>query len=953
MIKGVDAMAGRLAILAVAGLLCTTVTSPAVAAQDPPVTTVKSGPLSPTLKEMAGDLPTSGTALPAQMTAKGRVLVDVRVQDTSAATVQQLREAGAAIRFVSPEQRTVTVAVDPGDLDALAELTSVEYAEQVPRPLTNADCPSGTFVSEGLNVLKANLARSLYSVTGRDVTVGVLSDSYDGLKGAAGDVSKGELPGTGNPCGHTLAVDNLKEGVASKSDEGRAMAQIIHDLAPDAKILFAAGLDGQAAFAQNIRDLAAAGADIIVDDLTYPSEPMYQDGIVAKAVADVGADGVLYFSSAANSNAIVNGQNVGSYESLWFRPNDCPAEIVKKYKGVSVDCHDFDPSAKTDTTYGLSVNYISYLLSWNQPHYGVTTDFDVCVENDFDTVIFCMQTDNLLSQAPYEGFQYWFAGDPFPANLVIVRTAGTGMPRLRLVSVRSELTSVEYPTSSGLDTVGPTTFGHNASIPAVTVAAAPFSSPTTLEDYSSWGPATYCWEPVVGTQAAKQLASCQNATVDVTAPDGTQNSFFGGTDMFGVHRFYGTSAAAPHAAAVAALLLDREQCLTPAQLLAYLQTGARKVGAGLPDGSGAGLIDATAALAAAGAAKCDKVAPQVVITAPHGTPSGWLTQSPVTVKVTATDRRTVTAINCTQANVTGFTAAGKTSTANAAITGQGQRVVTCTAQDAEGNSGASLGSSNTLTVKIDSIAPQLACRPASFEQGKPGTVVADVSDNGSGQASATVSTSVSTASPGTFTATLAGKDVAGNSGSAGCGYTVVAAPDTTGPTVTCRPTTVTVGQVATVTADVTDTGSGPLSPTVSATIPTTAPGQFTLSLTGSDTVGNTTTVACPYTVTALPVGPVEPQPSPTATPAPGPKASLTGRVKVRRHVRVTYSAVGLPPSATASWTLVRKGTTVKQLARATDATGAGRVTVRFAKRGRYIVRVVSGTAEATLRVRVR
>ena len=69
------------------------------------------------------------------------------------------------------------------------------------------------------------------------------------------------------------------------------MAQIVHDIAPGAKILFATAEGGPDMFAANIRDLANHGADIIVDDFTYFAEPDYQDGVIAKAVNDVRADG--------------------------------------------------------------------------------------------------------------------------------------------------------------------------------------------------------------------------------------------------------------------------------------------------------------------------------------------------------------------------------------------------------------------------------------------------------------------------------------------------------------------------------------------------------------------------------------------------------------------------------------------------------------------------------------
>ena len=261
-------------------------------------------------------------------TATGRLLVDVRLTNTSPATLQSLRDAGGRVTFVDQTMRTATVAVQPSDLQALATSgPAVIAVREILQPMTNAACPSGDFVSEGVTQLRVALARAQFPVDGRGVTVGILSDSYDKLGGAATDVTNGELPGSGNPCGNTTAIDNLIEGPGGSSDEGRAMAQIVHDVAPGAKILFASAFFGESAFAQSIRDLAAAGADIIVDDVSYFSEPVFQDGVIAKAVRDVTADGVTYFSSAANSNLIIGGNRVASYEAPAYRPTTCPSVI--------------------------------------------------------------------------------------------------------------------------------------------------------------------------------------------------------------------------------------------------------------------------------------------------------------------------------------------------------------------------------------------------------------------------------------------------------------------------------------------------------------------------------------------------------------------------------------------------------------------------------------------------
>src|SRR6185437_14126007 len=84
------------------------------------------------------------------------------------------------------------------------------------------------------------------------------------------------------------------------TDEGRAMAQVVHDIAPGAAIVFATAFTGIANFANNIIALANAGAKIIVDDIGEFDESAYQDSVIAQAIDQVQAQGVTYFSAAGN-----------------------------------------------------------------------------------------------------------------------------------------------------------------------------------------------------------------------------------------------------------------------------------------------------------------------------------------------------------------------------------------------------------------------------------------------------------------------------------------------------------------------------------------------------------------------------------------------------------------------------------------------------------------------------
>ena len=71
-------------------------------------------------------------------------------------------------------------------------------------------------------------------------------------------------------------------GQEGSGDEGTALLEIVHDIAPEAELYFATGFTGQAQFATNIKALCEAGADVIVDDVGYHLEANLQDDLVAQ-----------------------------------------------------------------------------------------------------------------------------------------------------------------------------------------------------------------------------------------------------------------------------------------------------------------------------------------------------------------------------------------------------------------------------------------------------------------------------------------------------------------------------------------------------------------------------------------------------------------------------------------------------------------------------------------------
>jgi len=146
--------------------------------------------------------------------------------------------------------------------------------------------------------MQSNLVRQNTGLTGAGTTVGIISNSFNNRGGYAADVASGDLPA------NVDIVQDVPAGTSPKigTDEGRAMAQNIYKIAPGANLAFATGLSTDLVMAQNITALAnTAGANIIVDDMAYADDPMFQPGLISQAILTVVSQGVSCFSATGNA----------------------------------------------------------------------------------------------------------------------------------------------------------------------------------------------------------------------------------------------------------------------------------------------------------------------------------------------------------------------------------------------------------------------------------------------------------------------------------------------------------------------------------------------------------------------------------------------------------------------------------------------------------------------------
>lgn len=510
----------------------------------------------------------------------GRVLVDVLT--TSGAAVKPVLSAieavGGSASSHSARYRTIRAWVPLTDVTKLATEPGVLRIQQAVPALA-----AKLNTSQGDVAHRAAAARGYFGVSGAGQKICVLSDGVDSL---AALQASGDLPAT---------VDVLP-GQAGSGDEGTAMLEIVHDLAPGAALGFATAFTSEASFAQNIRDLRFnAGCSIIVDDVIYLDESPFQDGDVAESVNVVTADGALYFSSAGNEGNKNDGTS-GTWEGN-FVGNGTPASLAGA--GVVNNFGDGGQSILVESAGGDPP-----VLHWTDPWGAAANDYDLYVLNGTLTTIFDASTDT----------QDGSGGDDFPVEIVgggtftgerIVVAKFSGADRMiNLIVFRGEL--------DGALTTSGTTRGHSAAVAAFSTAAVDVATASggafvggaanPVETFSADGPRRIFFDNA-GNLLAGAPAGDFSATggvvrqkPDIAAADGVACA------APGFNPFYGTSAAAPHAAAVAALVKQAFPAYTPAQMRSALVNNALDIeAAGVDRDSGAGIVMAYETLQALGA----------------------------------------------------------------------------------------------------------------------------------------------------------------------------------------------------------------------------------------------------------------------------------------------------------------------------------------------------------------
>ncbi|MFI6027014.1 S8 family serine peptidase [Amycolatopsis magusensis] len=605
----------------------------------------------------AGELSALDTG--AKVTERGTVTVDIRATEVTDDLLAGLSTVGAELRTVSAKAASIRAELPLDAVTTLAQRADVrliepavqavtahqlsnpgngtaraprsddapvqskdEFAAKLQAELSQAEVgiQAGPVTSEGDRAHNADTARQQYGISGAGVKICALSD---GVASLTASQAKGELP---------PSIDVLP-GQEGSGDEGTAMLEIIHDVAPGADLGFATAFSSDAGFADNIRKLRFdAGCDIVVDDVLYFKESPFQDWIIAQAVNEVTTDGALYFSSAGNEGNTSDGTT-----AHWEGDFADSGLQAGKFSGAA---HDFAGAGGTQIFQPISdasSASVVVTLFWSDPVGKSANDYDLYLFNSAGAVVAMSQNNQTGAQDPYERLDTpTFGGTGL--RLAVVKYSGEN----RYLSL-SGLGGRFSDSADGLKayTTPGVTVGHSAARQAFSVAATPagkpFGSPlepgdpanptgpfpgsfgpdTQVERFSSDGPRRVFYESD-GTPITPGNVSASGGEVrqkpDLTAADGVS------TSISNFNPFFGTSAAAPHAAAIAGLVLSGNPDLHPKEMReALVNTAADIELAGTDVLSGAGVLLADRVLAYTGASPQPvAVAKAPAVAAPDG-----------------------------------------------------------------------------------------------------------------------------------------------------------------------------------------------------------------------------------------------------------------------------------------------------------------------------------------------
>ncbi|MGJ8650700.1 MAG: S8 family serine peptidase [Opitutaceae bacterium] len=435
------------------------------------------------------------------------------------------------------------------NLELLTLEPSVKYIHCVDRP----HYKTGSVTTQGDALHNATTARSTRGLTGTGILVGVISD---GVASLAAVTATNDLPGN-SPPPPTVTIQGGDSGVG---DEGTAMLEIIHDLAPGAELYFCPSGPSTMSYPTKISFANAmtalvlgANCNIVCDDVGWYSEPYFYDGYLANQVVGLGAGTNYIHVSAAGNDAGIHHQQTYTDNSPVDSEHDATLEfVVPAYGGV-----------------------LEVWMQWND-QLGNAADYDVLLEDkSTGTAISAANYTRSGLGSGYPGEYAVYQNNGTQQVIVDVRVQYKGGNVNRTIEMFFEMfngTTLNGTTAASMSATD-AIIGHTAEPSVVAVGAVDHSTPTVIESFSSQGPVTHN----DGQYIKPDIVATDN--VSVTTP------FYS--------PFLGTSAASPHVAGLLALAWEWSPEASASGLISAMTSTASDLGApGIDNVFGSGFPDA-------------------------------------------------------------------------------------------------------------------------------------------------------------------------------------------------------------------------------------------------------------------------------------------------------------------------------------------------------------------------
>ena len=509
--------------------------------------------------------------------------------------------------------------VDTNKLDTVAAVEGVRLIREVIPPVVNI----GSVTTQGDTILKTANVRSTYGYSGAGMKIGIISDGVDHLSSS---VASGDLPSNVHVLSNTVG-----------GDEGTAMLEIVHDMVPNATLYFHDDGSNIVAFDAAIDDLRSNGCTVICDDVSWPTEPFFEDGTVASHVNSVlSSNQVIYISATGNLAA-------NHYQGTFYNSTYCSGGYC--FNDFSSGTNHNDEGLYVNLPAGSSVTVV---LEWNDK-FGQSG-------NDYNLYLFKHNTANLLAFSdntqsgtgdPLEYLSYTNTGStPIAGDIDVQKSPGAAVKTLGVYIYPSNGAVVSPYNIVAAGSI----FGQQAVPDVIAVAAVNQGTPSTIEPYSSRGPVAISY-PSAASRSKPDISGVD--CVSVTGAGGFENPFCG------------TSAAAPHIAAVVAQIWGAHPTLTSAQVRSALYTSAVDLGtAGKDTTFGYGRADA---LAMANLTAGESGLPTVTSVSPTSGPTAGGTS--VTITGTGFTGATAVDFGTTAATITANTGTSITATSPAGSAG--------------------------------------------------------------------------------------------------------------------------------------------------------------------------------------------------------------------------------------------------------------------------------------------